>query len=165
MVWETVAHFLPEEWKPYFDHAQFKKGPLYHAKSEHLEIVLMVDEVFPFELYETLLHNLKLQTHVHVNLGIEARHAKTDMVNLDRYVAYFVEKEPRLKDFRFLHPFMENESVAFSTKDESRLAKLNLSLPILESLLKEVGIEMDMICKQIEDDKAIESQRIEMPSV
>lgn len=165
MVWETVAHFLPEEWKPYFDHAQFKKGPLYHAKSEHLEIVLMVDEVFPFELYETLLHNLKLQTHVHVNLGIEARHAKTDMVNLDRYVAYFVEKEPRLKDFRFLHPFMENESVAFSTKDESRLAKLNLSLPILESLLKEVGIEMDMICKQIEDDKAIETQRIEMPSV
>ena len=104
MVWETVAHFLPEEWKPYFDHAQFKKGPLYHVKSEHLEIVLMVDEVFPFELYETLLHNLKLQTHVHVNLGIEARHAKTDMVNLDRYVAYFVEKEPRLKDFRFLHP-------------------------------------------------------------
>ena len=124
MVWETVAHFLPEEWKPYFDHAQFKKGPLYHAKSEHLEIVLMVDEVFPFELYETLLHNLKLQTHVHVYLGIEARHAKTDMVNLDRYVAYFVEKEPRLKDFRFLHPFMENESVAFSTKDESRLRSL-----------------------------------------
>ena len=49
------------------------------------------------------------------------------MDELDRYVNFFVEKYSDVKDFRFLHPYLENDTICFSTRDESRLAALNLA--------------------------------------
>ena len=163
MVWESIGNFLPEEFKTYFENAEFENGPLFHIKKEQLEITLRVDKVLPFDVYAQLLHNLKIQTHVHVDLTIHALDAACDMVNLDQYVSYFVEKDSELKEFRFLHPFQEEDMICFSTKDESRFAGLNRKLSRLIEHLQKVGIFMELSCKRIEDDKAIETQHIELP--
>lgn len=60
------------------------------------------------------------------------------MEELDLYVNYFVEKVDVLRCFRFLHPYQENHTVCFSTKDPERLASLNLSLPTLKEELKKL---------------------------
>lgn len=165
MVWESIGNFLPEEFKSYFEHALFEKGPVFHVKKEQLEMTLLLERVLPFEVYSRLLHTLKVKTHVHVDLIVHSKDTQVDMVNLDQYVSYFVEKDTQFKDFRFLHPFIEEDMVYFSTKDETRLAKMNRKLPSLIENLKNVGIQMEMMCKKIEDDRVIETQHIELPEI
>ena len=84
------------------------------------------------------------------------------MDELDRYVNHFVEKYSDVKDFRFLHPYLENDTICFSTRDESRLAALNLALPSLVEKLKEVGINQEIVCKKVEENIAIETAKVQV---
>ena len=52
---------------------------------------------------------------------MHTKNSVIEMDELDRYVNYFVEKYSDVKDFRFLHPYLENDTICFSTRDESRL--------------------------------------------
>ena len=80
----------------------------------------------------------------------------------NRYVNYFVEKYSDVKDFRFLHPYLENDTICFSTRDESRLAALNLALPSLMEKLEDVGITQEIVCKKVEDDIEIETAKVQV---
>ena len=42
---------------------------------------------------------------------------------------------------------------------------MNRKLPSLIENLKNVGIQMEMMCKKIEDDRVIETQHIELPEI
>ena len=67
--------------------------------------------------------------------------------------------------FSFSTSLSGNHTVCFSTKDPERLASLNLSLPTLKEELKKVGIEMDILCKLVEDDEDIETNVIEIKPI
>ena len=57
---------------------------------------------------------------------------------------------------------MENDTICFSTRDESRLAALNLALPSLMEKLEDVGITQEIVCKKVEDDIEIETAKVQV---
>ena len=89
-----------------------------------MELNIEVENVLPFSIYEEVFSKLQLALHVHLVWNLQSRNPQVSMEELDLYVNYFVEKVDVLRCFRFLHPYQENHTVCFSTKDPERLASL-----------------------------------------
>ena len=154
--------YLPEEIQSYLEEATYFKNPEYHSKRRELQVYMEVQKVLPREIYERIIQQLKLNLHVSVFLKIQARDKNIAMDELDQYVSYFVEKDPKLKSFRFLHPYEEENSVVFSTKDEERLSSMNRALKRLKEYLGEVGVQKNIVVKYSADDEAIEVNHIQL---
>ena len=127
-----------------------------------VDFYIEFENVIPLEIYEQIITKLQLSLHAHVKLHMHTKNCVIEMDELDRYVNYFVEKYNDVKDFRFLHPYLENDTICFSTRDESRLAALNLALPSLMEKLEDVGITQEIVCKKVEDDIEIETAKVQV---
>ena len=153
--------YLPEEIQSFLETATYYKNPEYHSRRRELRLYIQVDKVLPCDIYERMIQQLKLNLHVSVNIAIQALNKEIGMDDLNQYVSYFVEKDAKLKAFRFLHPFEEATSAVFSTKDEERLSSMNRSVKKLKEHLATVGIEKDIIVKYSADDEAIETNVVQ----
>ena len=158
---EVFEKLLDPELYVYFKDASFFQNPVFHSGKKLAEFYIEFDTIIPLKIYEQIITKLQLSLHAHVKLHIHTRNPEIGNSELDQYVNHFVEKYPDLKDFRFLHPYFENENICFSTRDESRLAALNLALPCLMEKLKDVGITQDVICKKVDENLAIETAKVE----
>ena len=129
---EVFEKLLDSELYAYFKNATFYENPVFHTAHKMVDFYIEFENVIPLEI---------------------------EMDELDRYVNFFVEKYSDVKDFRFLHPYLENDTICFSTRDESRLAALNLALPSLMEKLADVGITQEIVCKKVDDDIEIETAK------
>ncbi len=159
---EVFEKLLDAQLYAYFKNASFYENPIFHATHKMVEFYIEFENVIPLEVYEQIITKLQLALHVHVKLHIHSKNNAVEMDELDRYVNHFVEKYSDVKDFRFLHPYLENDTICFSTRDEARLSALNLALPNLIKKLKEVGINQEIVCKKVEDDIAIETAKVQV---
>ena len=130
-VWTSFEKFLPSEFSPYFLSATFLEQPIYHSKKRELDLHVQLDRVLPFEVYERVVQELQMKFQVTVNFYVQAKDSTLSMNEFNLYVERLVERESALRSFRFLHPFIENDTVCFATKDEERLTILNRALPTL----------------------------------
>ena len=162
---EVFEKLLDQELYSYFKTAKFYANPVFHAAHKVVDFYVEFENVIPLQIYEQIITKLQVALHVHVRLHIHVRNNKVEMDELDRYVNHFVEKYADIKDFRFLHPYIEKDTICFSTRDEARLAALNLALPSLMEKLSEVGITQEIVCKKVEDDVAIETAKVEITPV
>ena len=162
-VWNSFKQILPGDYSVYLESATFKENPKFHSVKKVLDLKICCDQVLPFNVYEQMVHALKMNFQVHVNLEIEAKKSSTSIDELNLYVERLIERESSLRSFRFLHPYVENNSICFSTKDEDRLTLLNEGLPTLVKKLKTFGIEMEMVCKLVEDNEEIETNVMDLP--
>ena len=162
-VWKILSSVLNPELESYLKNASFVENPKYHSIKRTLDLKINTDNVLPFDIYEQIVHQLKVHFQVHVNVYIQARKTSVSVDELYLYVEKIIEKNASLRCFRFLHPYMENETVCFSTKDDSRLIDLNKGLPQLQEECKAFGIHMDMKCMLVFDDDEIETNVIEIP--
>lgn len=162
-VYDVFESILQEQDLAYFTDATYIEAPVYHSKQQMLDLTIQTKEVLPFSVYQSVCHALKIALHVHINLRIQAENTTVSMADLDLYLNNLVEKERNLRSFSFLHPFIDNESVCFSTKDESKYAHLKQCLPQLEEHLIDYGIKMNFICRLDEDNDEIETKEIERP--
>ena len=128
-VWKILSSVLNPELESYLKNASFVENPKYHSIKRTLDLKINTDNVLPFDIYEQIVHQLKVHFQVHVNVYIQARKTSVSVDELYLYVEKIIEKNASLRCFRFLHPYMENETVCFSTKDDSRLIDLNKGLP------------------------------------
>ena len=149
---EVFEKLLDPELYAYFKNATFYENPVFHTAHKMVDFYIEFENVIPLEIYEQIITKLQLSLHTHVKLHMHTKNSVIEMDELDRYVNYFVEKYSDVKDFRFLHPYLENDTICFSTRDESRLAALNLALPSLMEKLEDVGITQEIVCKKVEDD-------------
>lgn len=162
-VWKILSSVLNPELESYLKNASFVENPKYHSIKRTLDLKINTDNVLPFDIYEQIVHQLKVHFQVHVNVYIQARKTSVSVDELYLYVEKIIEKNASLRCFRFLHPYMENETACFSTKDDSRLIDLNKGLPQLQEECKAFGIHMDMKCMLVFDDDEIETNVIEIP--
>ena len=159
---EVFEKLLNQELYAYFKNASFYQNPVFHSKHGLVCFYVEFENYLPFSAYQQIITNLQLSLHAHVQLHIQAKNNAIQMDELDQYVNYFVEKNTELKAFRFLHPYMEKDVICFSTRDETRLASLKLALPKLLECLKDVGIQQEIIVKQVQDNEAIETAKVEV---
>ncbi|MGM9913373.1 PolC-type DNA polymerase III [Floccifex sp.] len=162
-VWNTLQTVLSDDLKQYLDEASFVENPKYHSLKKVLDLYIQVNDVLPFEVYEQIVHQLKIHFQVHVNLQIKAKNASISVDELYLYVEKIIETNASLRPFRFLHPYLENEIACFSTKDDQRLSLLNKGLPDLIKELKQFGIEMELKCQYVSDDEDIETNIVDLP--
>ena len=159
---EVFEKLLDPELYSYFKNATFYENPVFHTAHKMVDFYIEFENVIPLEIYEQIITKLQLSLHAHVKLHMHAKNSVIEMDELDRYVNFFVEKYSDVKDFRFLHPYLENDTICFSTRDESRLAALNLALPSLMEKLADVGITQEIVCKKVEDDIEIETAKVQV---
>ena len=159
---EVFEKLLDPELYAYFKNATFYENPVFHTAHKMVDFYIEFENVIPLEIYEQIITKLQLSLHAHVKLHMHTKNSVIEMDELDRYVNFFVEKYSDVKDFRFLHPYLENDTICFSTRDESRLAALNLALPSLMEKLADVGITQEIVCKKVEDDIEIETAKVQV---
>lgn len=164
-VWSTLEYYLDPEMKPYLEKAYITANPIYHKKRKQVELTIETEEVLPLHIYENLLHELKMGFQLHVDISVQAKNQHVSLDLLDQYVTYYVERDEALKHYRFLHPFMDEQSICFATKDEDRLYGLKKGLPLLEKKLEKVGIKMSIICRQQEEEPEMETIVFEQPEI
>ena len=162
-VWASLHKILPDEFSSYFLSASFASNPIFYSDRNRLELAIETEEVLPCEIYYRMVQQLKLNLSVDVFVTIVAKKSDVPIDELNSYVDHLVQRESALRSYRFLHPYLENDTVCFSTKDEERLSLLNKALPTLLSKLKQFGIEMDIHTKLIEDNEEIEVSTLEVP--
>ena len=160
-VWTVLKKVVSQDYEKYLLNASFKTNPEYHSLKKELVLNIETDEVLPFEIYEGLVHELKLKYQISVSIFIFSKNSSISMEELNLYVERLVERENDLRSFRFLHPCLENGIVWFNTRDEERLVYLKGGLPILKEKLKKYGIVMELDCKQVLDDEEIETNVVE----
>ncbi len=162
-VYEVMEQCIAAENLTYFENAEYVHPPVFHSKRSVLELHLQLENVLPFEVYQSVCHELKMHLHVHTDLFIRAVNPRTDMAQLDQYVRDLAEKQKSLRPFLYLHPYEENETVCFSTKETDRLSAIKKALPELEKQLLKVGISMEFLCLLLEDDEEIETKEVAIP--
>ncbi len=155
-VYETFEKIIDAEACAYFENATMFKTPLYHREAQRLELFIEVDRALPFMVYESLLHQMRLKLHVQVDLHLKSRSTDVDMTTLDAYVHFLASVHPSLRVFSNLHPYVENESACFSTRDEQRHAEITQRLPQLMEQLTDMGIATEIIAKFDEDNQELE---------
>lgn len=160
---ESLEKLISPSLLDYFEDAEFVENPVFHAQKKELELSLRLKKVLPFEIYETVIREIQLSLHVHLNLTLACIDSSIGMEELDLYVNALIEKNASLRCFRFLHPYIENDMICFSTKDEERYASLNKVLPTLKEQLALVGIDEELVCKFIEDNEKIETAVVDIP--
>ncbi|MDO4466172.1 MAG: PolC-type DNA polymerase III [Bacillota bacterium] len=161
-VYDVFQKLVEEKYLPFFETATYVKEPVFHSKKKVLDLSLELDHPLPFEVYQAVLSQLMLNIHVSVEMFITCRDKRVSMSELNAYTEYCVSLNPKLKVFRFLHPYFENNCACFQTKDEERFALLQKNLKELEKDLKKFGIKMDFVCKLIEDAQEIEIHEMEV---
>ena len=110
-VWKILSSVLNPELESYLKNASFVENPKYHSIKRTLDLKINTDNVLPFDIYEQIVHQLKVHFQVHVNVYIQARKTSVSVDELYLYVEKIIEKNASLRCFRFLHPYIENETV------------------------------------------------------
>ncbi len=164
-VYNTFSQLLSDELSEYFKDAAYEKQPLYHRDSQRLELFIQIQRALPFSIYEQVLHQLRIELHVHVELHLRSIDASIDMMDLDGYVSYLAGTDSKLRVFSTLHPYLDNDTACFATKDEEKCSQLKRALPYLLERLEAMGVSNDIICKTIEDDEELEVYESDLPEV
>ena len=146
----------------YFQNAIFLQTPIYHSLSNRLDLSIENEKVLPYEIYQKVCHEMKIALHCDVSLQIQAKDGQVSMADLDSYLNDVVEKNRDLQMFMYSHPFLENQSACFSSRDESKISMMQSSLAELEEKLSFYGISMNFICRLDQDDEEIETKEIEI---
>lgn len=162
-VWKVLSSILSEDLQVHLEKATFVKKPQYHSLKKLLELEIQCDAVLPFAVYEQIVHQLKMYFQVHVNVIIHAANSLISVDELYLYIEKLIDQNNSLREFRFIHPYMQNNLVYFSTKNEDRYANLNKSLTNLKNGLLLFGIEMEMKCELVMDNEEIETNVVDIP--
>lgn len=160
-VLDSLGNFIEEESQHYFQSASFLCRE-YHAKSRCLDLKLQLERPLPYEVYHGLIHNMRMHFHTDVKLSVQANSFECGMEDLDRYVQDLIAQNTPLRPFSGLHPYQENGSICFMTKDESQHYEIKRAKPLLEEKLKVFGIETDFVCK-LEEEQMAQPVVVEMP--
>ena len=160
-VLDSLGNFIEEESQHYFQSASFLCRE-YHAKSRCLDLKLQLEQPLPYEVYHGLIHNMRMHFHTDVKLSVQANSFECGMEDLDRYVQDLIAQNTPLRPFSGLHPYQENGSICFMTKDESQHYEIKRAKPLLEEKLKVFGIETDFVCK-LEEEQMAQPVVVEMP--
>lgn len=146
----------------FFEKATFLKNPIFHTAKEILELHVQIPEILPLPVWQKVITKMQLSLHVHVEMYLTCEVPSLDMDLLDQYVAFVVEKNLALKSFKYRHPYMEQDSICFSTTESKRYAQMIEALPALKQDLRKYGIDQDFVIKEVKDDEALEISHIKI---
>lgn len=101
-VLETLGHLLDEEYSSYLKKASFAKPAEYHTRSRQLHLALRMDAPLPFQVWQTMIHQLRLALHAAIVLEVSTEHEAglADLEEMASYAAFFASTDEALAAFR-----------------------------------------------------------------
>ncbi len=149
---ELFGHLLSEELQKPLEEGVLKEAPVYHAKRKVLALRVELDEVLPFQLYQQLLHELKIAMHAGVDLQIQTRNRMNDINEADRYISWLASTKPEAAVFGGLHPSFSHElDLKFSSGSEERVHAIKAAGAALRKELARAGIDAQIIVEHSEE--------------
>lgn len=155
---------LAQELQAFFDKATYAKPPRFHSRSRQLHLTVHTQTLLPYAVYEQTLHQLRLKFQCAIQMDIQADDTAFQVDELDHYVSWIASIQPELAEFRDCHPWIHEDTVWFSTRDEDKYARLLKARKPLETRLKQLGFEVSpQIRLDTEPEADIEVQVVELP--
>lgn len=152
-VLETLGHLLDEEYSSYLKKASFAKPAEYHTRSKQLHLALRMDAPLPFQVWQNMIHQLRMALHAGIVLDVSTDHEAglADLEEMASYAAFFASTDEALAAFRGLNPSWTPEgSLKFTTESQERQEQLSAAARTMEGALKRTGWNTGVISERTE---------------
>ena len=142
----------------YFEEGSFTMVPIYHKRSNRLQMEISLPKVLPFRIWHVFYMRLTKLVRCKVDLDITCEDQKIEMEELLAYIHHFVSMYPHLSMFQDSFPTLNDSILTYQIAQESQYVLAKDHVAKLMDFLKSCGIVL-----QIEVESMMVSQVV--PSV
>lgn len=122
--------------------------PIYHAKSQYLEMHLQAKEMILAPDYERTLMQLRLALHTDIQLHLHYENIQLGLALLEPYLNRICMSQAALEAFKGLLPsFQEPNTLIYKTMRMDCLDQMQESVQILERQMTQCGFDVNIQCE------------------
>lgn len=122
--------------------------PIYHAKSQYLEMHLQAKEMILAPDYERTLMQLRLALHTDIQLHLHYENIQLGLALLEPYLNRICMSQAALEAFKGLLPsFQEPNTLIYKTMRMDCLNQMQESVQILERQMTQCGFDVNIQCE------------------
>ena len=131
--------------------ATLKETPIYHSKSQKLDMKWDLPSPLRLEDYERVIHELRLALHTDIHLNLNCASANYPLELVEPYLNRICALDVQLEAFKGLHPtFNGAQSLLYTTTRPDNHQAMLENRNRLEQRLAEHGLPLQVMC-QYED--------------
>lgn len=140
-----------------FEKAVFLTAPVYHKKSNCMNLEMEFAQLLPYHVYDVFVSKLKLHLKCRVALQMKNRSVQYDVVDINKYVKLLAESDPYLKVFMNAFPALDKQVLTYKyLKEEERNKALDNKERLAEQL-SYYGIECEVVVDELSVDLQMKS--------
>ena len=131
--------------------ATLKETPIYHSKSQKLDMKWDLPAPLRLEEYERIVHELRMALHTDIHLNLNSTSAECPLELVEPYLNRICALDVQLEAFKGLHPtFNGAQSLLYTTTRPDNHQAMLENRSRLEQRLAEHGLPLQVMC-QYED--------------
>lgn len=147
-----------------FEKAVFLSTPVYHKKSNCVDLCIEFEQLLPYHIYDVFVSKLKLHLKCKVALQLKNRNASYDVVDINKYVKLLAQSDTYLKVFMNAFPSLDKHVLTYKYLDENERRKAFDNKERLQEQLRYYGIECEVVVDELSVDiemKSVEAKPME----
>lgn len=147
-----------------FEKAVFLSTPIYHKKSNCMDLHIEFEQLLPYHVYDVFVSKLKLHLKCKVTLQLKTRNAAYDVVDINKYVKLLAQSDSYLKVFMNAFPSLDKHVLTYKYLDENERVKAFDNKERLQEQLRYYGIECEVVVDELNVDiemKSVEAKAME----
>lgn len=134
------------------------KDVIFHDQSARLELCLVSKKAIRVDVYEALLHSLRMYTRSAIELKIELQTKDYSFSELSSYVKYCGQKSPALLVFQEVYPSYEHQTLVYKFNHSTSYEKALHSKLALQQELHYYGLQVQVDVEMLKEKKKDETQ-------
>lgn len=125
-----------------------KENPVYHARSQKLDMKWELSRQLPLEVYERILHELRLALHTDIQLQLTCGNSECELELVEPYLGRICNLDVQLEAYKGLHPSLQGPGCLLytTTRPDYHMAMLE-NRQRLEEKLAQHGFPLKVVCE------------------
>lgn len=147
-----------------FENAVFLSTPIYHKKSNCVELLIEFEQLLPYHVYDVFVSKLKLHLKCRVALQMRNRSSAYDVVDINKYVKLLANADTYLKVFMNAFPSLDRHVLTYKYLNEHERVKAFDNKERLQEQLRYYGIECEVVVDELNVDiemKSVDAKAVE----
>lgn len=128
----------------YFEEGSFTMVPIYHKRSNRLQMDIALPNILPFRVWHVFYMRLTKLVRCKVDLNITCEDQKFEMEELLAYIHHFVSIYPHLTMFQDSFPMLTEHVLTYQIAQESQYVIAKDHVPTLTDFLNACGIGVEI---------------------
>ncbi len=150
MIYELVKELGMSTYEmEYFKHSKLVKQPVFHKKTNQLELALEIQQTLPFAVFDVFKSKMLCYFMSDIQFSFAVVEPSYDVVEINKYVKHLFEQNNKFHVFMKAFPSLQQSSLVYRFANEIDVMNAQEFSHALHKALSNYGMSLEILCEEL----------------